>query len=129
MTGKLPMAPPLALPLVDVRDVAMLHVAAIDLEAAKGERFAATSETLQFSEITKTLKDWDSSLKTPKRDAPIWLLRIMSFFSSDAKMITSSLGLNLAVSGAKAERVFDFKFISAKDAIIGSAEAVKRKML
>jgi len=41
MTGKVPMAPPMDMVAVDVRDVARMHVAAIDLEATKGERFAA----------------------------------------------------------------------------------------
>jgi dihydroflavonol-4-reductase len=43
MTGKIPMAPPTDMVTVDVRDVARMHVAAIELEATKGERFAAVS--------------------------------------------------------------------------------------
>lgn len=125
MTGKVPMAPPMDMVAVDVRDVARMHVAAIDLEATKGERFAAASGTHRFLELGAFLKGWDAGLKTPGREAPVWLLRIMGLFSKDAKGILGNVGRTLAVSGAKAERTFGFDFIPVKEALIASAEAVK----
>ncbi|MEM9840971.1 MAG: aldehyde reductase [Pseudomonadota bacterium] len=126
MTGRLPVAPPMQLPLVDVRDVAMMHVAAIEIEETKGERFAGASNTLRFVELGRLLKNWDSSLKAPTREMPNWLVRIMGRFMPDIKPIMASLGRNLAVSGSKAERVFGFKFISAEDSLIASAETIKK---
>ena len=125
MTGKMPMAPPMDMVAVDVRDVARMHVAAIDLEATKGERFAAAAGTYRFLEMGHMLNDWEGTLKTPGREAPAWLLRIMGLFSSDVKAVVGNLGRTLAVSGAKAETTFGFKFIPVKDAIIASAEAIK----
>ncbi|MEO1795737.1 MAG: aldehyde reductase [Pseudomonadota bacterium] len=126
MTGRLPAAPPMQLPLVDIRDVAMMHVAAIEIEETKGERFAAATNTLAFVELGRILKKWDSSLKAPTREMPSWLVRILGRFMPDLKPILASLGRNLAVSGSKAERVFGFKFIPAEDAIIASAESIKK---
>ncbi|PJI92570.1 dihydroflavonol-4-reductase [Yoonia maricola] len=125
MEGKIPLAPPLDLIFVDVRDVAMMHVAAIDLEAAKGERFAAVAETLQFIDIARMLKQWDPSTKAPTRKAPVWLIKLLALFMADMKAIRGNLGRTTAVSGAKAEKTFGFKFIPARDALIASAEAVK----
>lgn len=125
MTGKVPMAPPMDMVVVDVRDVARMHVAAIDLEAAKGERFAAVSASPRFIELAQMLNGWDASLKTPTREAPAWLLRIMALFSADAKVIAPNLGRTLAVSGRKAEETFGVPFIPVKDALIASAEAIK----
>lgn len=125
MTGKVPMAPPIDMVAVDVRDVARMHVAAIDLEAAKGERFAAASGTHRFLAFGQMMKAWDSALKTPGREAPVWLLRIMALFSKDVKGVLANVGRTLAVSGAKAESTFGFTFIPVKDAIIASAEAVQ----
>lgn len=65
MTGKVPMAPPTDMVAVDVRDVARMHVAAIGLDATKGERFAAASGTHSFLELGNILKSWNTSLKTP----------------------------------------------------------------
>lgn len=125
MTGKVPMAPPMDMVAVDVRDVARMHVAAIELDATKGERFAAVSGTYSLLEMGKMLKEWDSSLRTPGREAPAWLLRVMGLFSKDAKAVVGNLGRTLAVSGAKAEKTFGFSFIPVNEAIIASAEAVK----
>jgi dihydroflavonol-4-reductase len=125
MTGKVPMAPPMDMVAVDVRDVARMHVAAIELEATRGERFAAVSGTHRLLELAAMLKGWDGTLKTPTREAPPWLIRVMALFSSDAKAVTGNLGRTLAVSGAKAENTFGFQFIPVRDAIIASAEAVK----
>jgi len=125
MTGKVPMAPPMDMVAVDVRDVARMHVAAIDLEATKGERFAAVSGTHSFLELGNILKGWDASLKTPGREAPVWLLRIMGLFSKDVKGVLANVGRTLAVSGAKAERTFGFEFIPVREALIASAEAVR----
>ncbi|MCU4653276.1 aldehyde reductase [Roseibacterium sp. SDUM158016] len=129
MTGKVPMAPPMDMVAVDVRDVARMHVAAIDLEATKGERFAAASGTHRFLELGEFLKAWDASLKTPGREAPVWLLRIMGLFSGEVKGVLANVGRTLAVSGAKAERTFGFEFIPVKDALIASAEAVRMHKL
>lgn len=125
MTGKVPMAPPMDMVAVDVRDVARMHVAAIDLEATKGERFAAASGTHRFLELGRMLKAWDSALKTPGREAPLWLLWIMGLFSKDVKGVLANVGRTLAVSGAKAEKTFGFKFIPVKDALVASAKAVQ----
>ena len=129
MTGKIPMAPPMNMVAVDVRDVARMHVAAIELEATKGERFAAASGTHTFLEFGNILKKWDSTLKTPGGEAPVWLLRIVGLVSKDAKAVLGNIGRNLAVSGAKAEKTFGFEFIPVKDALIASAEAVKMHKL
>ncbi|NRA30159.1 MAG: aldehyde reductase [Parvularculaceae bacterium] len=126
MGGQFPMAPPMDLILVDVRDVARMHVAAIELEATKGERFAAVCDTLPIIELGRILKRWDSSLKTPSNTMPPWLVRILAMFMPQMKVIAASLGRNLAVSGAKAERVFGFKYIPAKDAMIASGESIQK---
>lgn len=126
MSGTDPAAPPISLPMVDVRDVAMMHVAAITVDAAKGERFAATAETLKFVEMNRILKEWDPSLKTATSEAPVWLLRLVAIFSAEAKTVVRSLGRNLEVSGAKAERVFGFRYIPVRDALIASAEAIRK---
>lgn len=126
MSGKDPLAVPMELPMVDVRDVAMMHVAAIELEAAKGERFSATAGTVPFIEMCRMLKDWDPSLKVATRVAPPWLIRIMSLFMPEAKGVLPNIGRSLAVSGAKAERVFGFTFIPVKDALTASAEAIRQ---
>ena len=125
MSGGVPMAPPMDMVAVDVRDVARMHVAAIGLEATQGERFAAVSGTHRFLELGQMLNAWDDSLRTPTREAPVWLLRGMSLISQEARTVLSNVGRTLAVSGAKAEETFDFEFIPVDAALIASAEAIR----
>jgi dihydroflavonol-4-reductase len=129
MTGKVPMAPPMDMVAVDVRDVARMHVAAIGLETTKGERFAAVAGTLRILELGQILHDWDSSLKTPKREAPAWLLRLMGLFNADAKAAAASVGRTLAVSGAKAQETFGFTFMPVRESLVAAADAIKNHKL
>ena len=125
MSGKDPLAPPLVLGVVDVRDVAMLHVRAITLDAAKGERFSAAAGMMTFLDMANGLRAWDPSLKMARREAPVWLLRAMSIFMPELKGALKGIGRNLSVPGTKAEATFGFTFISANDALLAAAEGVR----
>lgn len=127
MTGKMPFAPPIDLPIVDVRDVAMMHVAAIDLDATKGERFAAASASPRFVALGQVLKAWDPSLKAPTRELPKWVVQSLGRFVPDLKPIRANIDRTLNVSGDKAEQVFGFTFIPVNDAVIASAESIKKR--
>lgn len=125
-SGKIPVAPPINMPCVDVRDVAMMHVAAIDLEAAKGERFAAVASSPYLVDLGKMLKEWNPHSKAPTRVVPAAIIRFFALFMADMKAVRGNLGRTSEVSGAKAEKTFGFTFIPVKDALIASAEAVQR---
>lgn len=126
MSGKIPIAPPMDLVAVDVRDVARMHVDAITLDATKGERFAAAAGAHSIVEAANMLRAWDPSVKAPSKEAPGWLIKAMGLFSGDAKMMAQSLGRTLAVSGSKAEKTFGFTFIPVSTAIVESAKAVQQ---
>jgi dihydroflavonol-4-reductase len=68
-------------------------------------------------------------LKTPGREAPVWLLRIMGLFSKDVKGVLENVGRTLAVSASQGRKTFGFKFIPLKDAIVASAKAVQTHRL
>ncbi|MEO0342308.1 MAG: SDR family NAD(P)-dependent oxidoreductase [Pseudomonadota bacterium] len=121
-----PMLPPMEMPCVDVRDVAMMHVAALSNEATEGERFSATSQTVKFIEMAEMLKVWDPSLKLATGVAPLWLLRVFAIFMPEIRGVIQNVGRSLTVSGAKAEKVFGFKFIPVKDAIAASAASIRK---
>ena len=80
-----------------------------------------------FVEAAKVLRDWDPSVKAPKSEAPGWLLRVLSLFMKDARELVPSLGMNLAVSGTKAEKVLGFTYIPVKDSLIASGEVIKAR--
>ena len=98
--GKLPMVPDVAIGMVDVRDVARLHVAAMTTAAAAGRRFiAATAEPVAFTYFAAVLRDAGYS-KVPSRKAPNAMIRLMSIFDREARGMVPMLGTKAAFDNA-----------------------------
>ena len=79
MDGALPGLPQMAFGVVDVRDVADLHLRAMTDPRAKGERFLATAgDFMTFREIALTLKSrlGAAARRVPTRELPNWLVRV-----------------------------------------------------
>ncbi|MFZ4670364.1 MAG: NAD-dependent epimerase/dehydratase family protein, partial [Microthrixaceae bacterium] len=94
--GKMPMIPDVAMGMVDVRDVARLHVTAMTAPAAAGQRFiAATAEPVTMSYFAEVLRDAGYS-KVPSRKAPNAAIKLMSIFDRQAKGMLPSLGKKAA---------------------------------
>ena len=58
INGKMPMIPEIAVGMVDVRDVAKVHVRALSVPEAAGQRFIlASEEPVEMMHLAKTLKE------------------------------------------------------------------------
>lgn len=82
MRGDLPALPNIGLSLVDVRDVADLHILAMLAPDAKGQRYAAVNGFMWFHEIAKILKDelGQQAKKSAKRTASRFCIAICVHF-------------------------------------------------
>ena len=90
--GKLPMIPDLSLGMIDVRDVARLHVKAMTADGAAGKRFIASSaEPVEMATVANVLKQAGYT-KVPSRRAPTLLLKVMSRFDRAVKGMLPFLG-------------------------------------
>ena len=79
MDGAVPGCPRLYFGMVDVRDVADLHIRAMTNPAAKGERFLAISgDFMAMVEIAEVLKTrmGAAAKRVPTRQVPDWLVRL-----------------------------------------------------
>ena len=79
----MPGCPQLYFGVVDVRDVADLHLRAMTNPAAKGERFIAVSgEAMSMLDIATVLKArlGEAAKKVPTRQLPNWLVRLAARF-------------------------------------------------
>jgi len=96
LRGKLPMLPNISIPLVDVRDVANLHVLAMSADNVVGKRIiAAAAKANSFIEIAQILKD--NGYKGPStRRAPNFLLRFMALFDREAKGMVGMLDTHVS---------------------------------
>ena len=96
ITGKMPMVPDVAMGMVDVRDVAAMHVAALSAEGAPGHRFiVASEEPVSMADLAAILRDAGYG-KAPSRRAPNFAIRAMGLFDREARAMGPMLGKKIA---------------------------------
>jgi nucleoside-diphosphate-sugar epimerase len=122
-----PGCPQLYFGVVDVRDVADLHLRAMTDPAAKGERFIAVSgEAMSMLDVATVLKArlGDAAKKVPTRQLPNWFVRFVALFDPRMRQLLPLLGQIRNATSAKAERVLGWKPRSREDAIVATAESL-----
>jgi dihydroflavonol-4-reductase len=115
--------------VVDVRDVADLHLRAMTSPAAAGERFLATAgESLWMIDIAKVLRRrlGATAGKVPTRVLPNWLVRLIVLGNPAMKGIVPLLGVNLNATNDKARRLLGWSPRSSEEAIVAAAESLVR---
>ena len=127
MEGAVPAAPRTWFGLVDVRDVADLHVRAMTSPAAKGERFIATGgDFLSVIEMARILRAEAGPLgkKAPSWQMPDCLVRLMALFMPAARATVPELGKMKNATSAKAKRLLGWAPRTPREAILASAESL-----
>jgi nucleoside-diphosphate-sugar epimerase len=122
-----PGCPQLYFGVVDVRDVADLHLRAMTDPAAKGERFIAVSgAAMSMLDIATVLKArlGDAAKKVPTRQLPNWFVRFVALFDPRMRQLLPLLDNIRNATSAKAERVLGWKPRSREDAIVATAESL-----
>ncbi len=85
MIGKMPMMPQASINMSDVRDIAKIHVLALENKKANGKRFIVTTEEpIAFQQVAKILKS-NGYGKVSTKLAPNFLLKIMGYIDREAK--------------------------------------------
>jgi dihydroflavonol-4-reductase len=128
MTG-MPGAPQIYFGVVDVRDVADLHLRAMTHPAAKGERFIAVSgSAMSMLDMAGVLRArlGERAKNAPTRQLPNWVVRIVARFDPAMRTLLPMLGKVRHATSAKAERVLGWKPRSREDAIVASAESLMK---
>lgn len=129
LDGAIPGSPRLSLGVVDVRDVADLHLRAMTHLAAKGQRFlAVTGDFMTMQGIAQLLKDrmGDAAARVPTRVLPDWLLRVIALVDPLVQQIVPELGKAQNATSAKARRVLGWRPRSNQDTIVATAESLIR---
>jgi nucleoside-diphosphate-sugar epimerase len=132
MDGAVPGCPRLYFGIVDVRDVAGLHIAAMAHPAAKGERFLAVAgDFMSILDIARVLKSYlgESGKRVPTWQLPNWVVRLAAMRDPAVKQLLPELGKVKNATGDKARRVLGWKPRSNEEAIVATAESLVRLRL
>ncbi|HUB05670.1 MAG TPA: aldehyde reductase [Myxococcales bacterium] len=123
----MPGCPRLYFGVVDVRDVADLHIRAMTAPAAKGERFIGVSgEVMSMRDIAVALKTrlGDAARKAPTRELPNWLVRLAARFDPSMGPLLPLLGKVRNATSAKAQRVLGWTPRPREDAVVSTAQSL-----
>src|SRR6185312_1896231 len=126
LDGTTPALPNNGFTVSDVRDVAEMHVAAIETPAAAGERYLATGTYLPFARIAEILRQAYPNAKVTMRTVPDWLIRLLVRFNSPIRQIINDIGNEKHYDGSKGEALLGRPFRSPEEATLSAAESLIR---
>ncbi|GHD98378.1 dihydrokaempferol 4-reductase [Defluviimonas sp. 20V17] len=121
LSGKDPMVPRIGFAVVDVRDVAEMHLRAVERPDTTGRRYIAADRALWFAQMAAALKDAFPDRKIATRTAPDLLMRALGLFDPAIRSILPQLGRLDAVSNARARQEMGMTFLPAEQSLVDTA--------
>lgn len=94
LDGSMSACPDIGFGVVDVRDVADLHVRALKAPGMAGERFIASGRFMKLREIAEVLRAelGPQARKVTTRNLPDWAVRMAALFNPLARAVIGELG-------------------------------------
>ena len=126
LDGTTPAMPNTGFCAIDVRDVAAMHLAALEKPESIGHRYLATGRYLRFGEVAEILRRAYPDRRITSRLVPDWIIRIVAALGGPARQIVNDIGNEKHFDGSKGEALLGRPYISAEDAVLGAAESVIR---
>jgi dihydroflavonol-4-reductase len=126
LNGRLPGNPRLGFNIVDVRDLADVHIRAMTSPEASGQRFIAAGDFMWMADISATLraKLGGHAKKVPTRLLPNFFLRFLSIFDPSLRLVTPVLGRKHVHTSAKALRVLGWTPRPAATTVVDCANSL-----
>lgn len=123
--GKLPALPRLSFSLVDVRDVALAHIAALENPDAEG-RHILYNEPLWMSEIADIVRREFPRRRIPRLVLPDWTVYIGAIFDRRATWayLRSHLGVQRRIDNTRARTRLGIEFRPIEDTVVDSARSL-----
>jgi dihydroflavonol-4-reductase len=126
LDGSLGACPDIGFGVVDVRDLADLHVRALQAPGIAGERFIANGRFLKLREIADVLRAQlgPQAARVTTRNAPDWLVRLAAHFVPVAKAVVGELGSVRHQSPAHALAVLGWQTRPVEQSIVDTARSL-----
>lgn len=105
-----PGVPDLRFALVDVRDVARMHLEALERSDAGGKRFILAGEPVPYVEIARALAAHvGPHRKIPTRPVPKLVVRLVGLFDKTARMVIDDIGKSKRYSTVRARELLGWQ--------------------
>ena len=128
LEGSLPGVPNFGFSVVDVRDVADLHIRCLTAPDMAGERFIAAGPFLMMKDVAAILKDGMGSdaRKVPTRRLPDFLVKLSALFDPVIKQIVGELGNVRECDAGHAKAVLGWQTRPVAESILDTARDMIR---
>ena len=126
LRGRVPATPRIGLEIVDVRDLAALHVSAMSAPQAAGERFIAVGEFLWMADVARILRErlGARAAKVPTRRMPDLVLRLLALFDPGLRAVLPGLGRKHRHTAEKARRLLGWQALPVDETLVACAEGL-----
>ena len=121
LDGSMKAVPNIPLNIVDVRDVADIHIRAMKNPDANGQRFIASADgKISMPDIASFLKEKmpEVSAKVSAKTLANWVLHFAALFNDQAKHAAPLLSVNRNVSNEKANKMLGWKPVANNEETI-----------
>ena len=127
LDGSIPALPRFGSSVVDVRDIATLHLLAMTAPSAAGQRFIGSGDFYWMADIAKILKEGlgDKARNVPTMSIPDILLRMVAVFDPVARGRLYELGKQRRVSSEKARRMLGWTTRPIQETILDTARSLQ----
>jgi dihydroflavonol-4-reductase len=131
MDGSIPALPRFGFNVVDVRDIARLHVLAMTTPEAAGQRFIGSGDFYWMSDVAKMLKQGlgDKAKKVPSIPVPDFVARIVALFDPIVRGRLFELGKRRPVSSEKARRMLGWTPRPVTETVLDTARSLQASNL
>jgi len=130
MSGRIPGIPRLGFNVVDVRDVADLHIRAMTAPQAAGQRFIAAGTYAWMAELAAILKAGlpaEAAAKVTTRKVPDVVLRIVGLFDKELASVAPRLGQKHDFTSQKAQDLLGWRPRALSETILDCGRSLLAK--
>ena len=125
LDGSMPFIPKFGIDLVDVKDVADMHIEAMLNKNAAGQRFLLSASTIWYSEVADILRQ-NNFKKAPKYIVPNIFIKIFALFDKEAKLALDRLGKKYTLHSNNARNILNWKPRPIENTIIDTAKQLRQ---
>lgn len=126
LDGSLRACPDFGFGVVDVRDLAELHLRALQTQGLAGERFIASGRFLKLRQVAEVLRGalGPQARHVTRRDVPDWLVRLAARFSPAARAVVGELGSVRETDPAHTRAVLGWQTRPVEHSIVDAARSL-----
>jgi nucleoside-diphosphate-sugar epimerase len=129
LRGGLPGVPRTHFGVVDVRDVAALHILAMVHPAARNQRFIAAAGDLTMADLARMLRQCvgEDANKIPTRELPNWVIRLAALRMRSLRNVLPELGRYAPTNSTKASQMLGWQPRSLQETVNDMVVSLREK--